>query len=184
MKKLLVCLVLLSPLAQAAAPCYVEGMPLPQLTTCAEQGDAIAQRHLGIMYRQGEGGVAKDYNQAFQWYLKAAEQGDAIAQSNLGIMYKEGSPVDFDENAAFNWFSKAAEQGDAIAQQNMGLMYAQGVIFPKDYPLSYMWLSLSAAQNNAAAIKFKDQLEKKMTPEQITKAQQLMTDWLAKHSKK
>jgi uncharacterized protein len=183
MKKLLICLVLLSPCAQAASPCYVEGMPLAQLTPCAEQGDAVAQRQLGMMYRQGDG-VAKDYNQAFKWFLKAAEQGDAAAQTNLGIMYKEGSPVDFDENAAFNWFSKAAEQGDPIAQQNMGLMYAQGVIFPKDYALSYMWLNLSASQNNAAAIKFKDQLVKKMTSEQMTKALQLTNDWLSKHPKK
>ena len=136
-----------------------------------------------MMYFQGQG-TAKDYNKAFQWYLKAAEQGDANAQMNLGLMYKQGVPVDFNEDEAFKWFSKAAEQGEAIAQQNVGLMYAQGVIFPKDYALSYMWLSLAASQNNAAAIKFKDQLIKKMTPEQTAKATQMINDWLAKHPPK
>ena len=181
MKKLLLCLILLCPLAQAE-PCYREGMSLDQLTPCAEKGDVNAQRHLGMVYLQGQG-AAKDYNKAFQWYLKAAEQGDANAQMNLGMMYKEGVPVDFNEEEAFKWFSKAAEQGEAIAQQNMGLMYAQGVIFPKDYPLSYMWLSLAASQNNAAAIKLKDQLMKKMTPEQTTKATQMINEWLTKHPK-
>lgn len=182
MKKILFCLILLCPLAQAE-PCYKEGMALEQLTPCAEQGDVNAQRTLGMMYLQGQG-TAKDYNKAFQWYLKAAEQGDANAQTNLGLMYNQGVPVDFNENEAFKWFSKGAEQGDAVAQQHMGLMYAQGVIFPKDYPLSYMWLSLSASQNNEAAIKFKDQLVKKMTPEQTTKAEQMINDWLVKHPKK
>jgi len=49
----------------------------------AEQGHAIAQFNLGVMYDKGEG-VEKDYDEAFKWYRKAAEQGDADAQYNLG----------------------------------------------------------------------------------------------------
>ena len=49
----------------------------------AEQGLAMAQYNLGVMYAKGEG-VTQDNEQAVAWYRKAAEQGEAIAQNNLG----------------------------------------------------------------------------------------------------
>ena len=53
----------------------------------AEQGNAIAQYNLGVMYAKGQG-VPKDYKLAVKWYRKSAEQGDPSAQSNLGLMYE------------------------------------------------------------------------------------------------
>ena len=53
----------------------------------AEQGHAIAQIALGIMYDNGEG-VPENDRQAVFWYRKAAEQGNARAQFNLGLMYE------------------------------------------------------------------------------------------------
>ena len=52
----------------------------------ADQGDALAQTKLGLMYELGRG-VLQDYAQAVVWYRKAAAQGDALAQSSLGEMY-------------------------------------------------------------------------------------------------
>ena len=181
LKKILFFLLLLSSVAQAGI-CYREGMPIDLLTQCADQGDVNAQRNLGLMYFNGDG-VTKDYNLAFRWYIKAAEQGDAHAQFNLGLMYKEASGVLIDDDKAFEWFSKAAEQGYADAQNYLGLAYAKGEGTPQDYLLSYMWLSLSAAQNNPNAIKFKDQIMKKMTPDQITTSQQMTDKWLTDHKK-
>ncbi len=43
----------------------------------AEQGNAIAQYNLGLMYGKGQG-VPQDYAEAVQWYRKAAEQGVAL----------------------------------------------------------------------------------------------------------
>jgi uncharacterized protein len=48
----------------------------------AEQGDADAQHRLGLMYANGRG-VAKDYEKAAEWYLKAALQGYADARDAL-----------------------------------------------------------------------------------------------------
>lgn len=45
----------------------------------AEQGDANAQRSLGIMYAYGEG-VTQDDVKAVAWYRRAADQGYAAAQ--------------------------------------------------------------------------------------------------------
>jgi len=53
------------------------------LKPLVEQGDAVAQYNLGVMYAHGEG-VSEDDAQAVHWYRKAAEQGVARAQVNLG----------------------------------------------------------------------------------------------------
>ncbi|MFW9297617.1 tetratricopeptide repeat protein, partial [Glaesserella parasuis] len=48
----------------------------PMFKELAEQGDAVAQFNLGVMYDKGRG-VNQDYHQAAKWYQKAAEQGIA-----------------------------------------------------------------------------------------------------------
>ena len=52
----------------------------------AEQGYALAQNNLGVMYEKGQG-VSQNYKTAVKWYTLAAEQGYAFAQSNLGQIY-------------------------------------------------------------------------------------------------
>src|SRR5215471_10769830 len=54
----------------------------------AQQGNATAQRSLGVMYEQGWG-VAKDEVEAVRLYRQAAAQGEAKAQTNLGVMYAQ-----------------------------------------------------------------------------------------------
>jgi len=49
----------------------------------AEQGNAKAQRVLGVMYRRGEG-VARNSVRAFLWFSRAAARGDAQAKAELG----------------------------------------------------------------------------------------------------
>ncbi|MGA8753903.1 tetratricopeptide repeat protein [Candidatus Deferrimicrobium sp.] len=56
----------------------------------ADQGDASAQYHLGVMYgvMHDDGhGLPKDYNKAMRWYGKAADKGNAEAQCSLGCYY-------------------------------------------------------------------------------------------------
>lgn len=55
----------------------------------AEQGDALAQTQLGLMYIKGMG-APKDEAQAMAWLRKAAEQGYASAQAVMGEAYREG----------------------------------------------------------------------------------------------
>ena len=62
------------------------------IAEAAEQGDAEAQRALGLMYDNGRG-VPQDYVEAIVWYRRAAEQGDAGAQLFLGNMYREAVVV-------------------------------------------------------------------------------------------
>ncbi len=85
----------------------------------AEQGDALAQYNLGLMYRNGNG-VIQDYAEAVKWFRLAAEQGFAKAQYNLGLMYQNGNGVVQDYAEAVRWYRLAAEQGHAKAQYNLG----------------------------------------------------------------
>ena len=58
-------------------------------TKAADQGFAIAQYRLGLMYDSGRAGEEDDKT-AVMWYTKAAEQGHAKAQSILGNLYDHG----------------------------------------------------------------------------------------------
>ena len=62
------------------------------LRPLADQGMALAQFSLGLMYANGKG-VHQDSTQAVNWFHKAADQGNADAQVNLGAMYAKGQGV-------------------------------------------------------------------------------------------
>ena len=82
----------------------------------ADQGDAIAQFNLGVMYAKGAG-VLKDDAEAVRWYRLAADQGDAIAQFNLGVMYAKGAGVLKDSVLAHMWSNIAGANGNASARK-------------------------------------------------------------------
>ena len=115
----------------------------------AEQGNAIAQFNLGVMYSNGEG-VRQDQTEAAKWYRLAAAQGNVSALCNLGVMY-DGMDVGQDQTEAAKWYRLAAEQGNATAQFNLGLKYELGEGIPKNYTESVKWYRLAAEQGNAQA---------------------------------
>ena len=140
----------------------------------AEQGNSSAQYNLGLMYDNGRG-VAQDYKTAVKWYTLAAQQGDADAQYNLGVRYGKGQGVAQDYKTAVKWYTLAAEQGLASAQSLLGMMYETGKGVAQDYVKAHTWFNISAIDGDADAIKFRDDVAKKMTSAQIEKAQQLAT---------
>ncbi len=144
----------------------------------AEQGHAEAQYSLGMMYYSGLG-VAQDYNTAFNWCSKAAQQGQTWAQYNLGNMYREGQGVAQDYKAAVQWYRKAAEQGYADAQHRLGVMYALGKGVPQDNIRAHIWANL--AVSNGMNTEARDEIAKKMTTDDIEKAQRLARDCAAKN---
>jgi uncharacterized protein len=142
----------------------------------ADQGDADAQFRLGDTYRQGQG-VPKDSAEAARWFRKAANQGNAVGQSWLGFMYYYGQGVTQDYAEAARWFRKAADQGDADAQGYLGDLYFRGLGVAKDYVQAYLWSNLAAAAGEPGAAKYRDDVEKLMTPERIAEAQALTSNW-------
>lgn len=135
----------------------------------ANQGDAIAQFNLGVMYENGEG-VPENDAEAVKWYRKAADQGLADAQYNLGLMYSSGEGVPENDAQAVRWYRKAADQGDAMAQTNLGLMYAKGEGVPENSIRAYVWWSMAKTQGNEKAASNIDILKPQMTKQQIAQA--------------
>ncbi len=124
---------------------------------------------------------AGDYATALREFSPLAKQGDAVAQSDLST-YDKGQGV-LRDYAAVKWYRLAAQQGDAVAQSNLGVMYAYGRGVPKDYVQALKWLNLAAAHGNAVAAKNRNIVEERMTPADISKAQRMAREWLAKHGK-
>jgi S1-C subfamily serine protease len=139
----------------------------------AEKGDAAVQYQLGLCYYGGLG-VSKDYVEAVKWWHKAADQDYASAQFKLGLCYYGGYGVARDYEAAVKWWRKSANAGNDEAQYNLGCCCYYGYGTSKDYVEADKWLKLASAQDNENANQLRPIVEKQMSPEQMTEAQQLV----------
>lgn len=154
---------------------------LRELAPLAEKGESKAQAILGQMYSSGSG-VPQDHAKAAFWYRKAAEQGQVKAQTSLGVMYKEGLGVSQDEKEAALWFHKAAEQGHGEALYTLGVMYERGQgAITADLVQAHKWFSIAVAAGFDIAQDSLDEIEPKMSREQIEKARSMSREWLATH---
>ena len=75
-----------------------------------------------------------------------------------------------------------AIKGDVESQFVVGEKHYKGDGVIKDYVEAYLWLNLAAANGHKTALKSREKLEKKMTPNQIAEGQKLSRDWIQKHS--
>jgi len=115
---------------KVAVGCFLEA---------AEEGSARAQYNLAICYENGDG-VQQDWNEAFNWLLKAAENGLWLAQLRLGRdYYLYGKVVQPNEQKAFEWVMKAANQGYVDAMNLISEFYAQGIGTKKNMVKSLFW---------------------------------------------
>lgn len=108
----------------------------------ADQGVAVAQYRLGILYAEGKG-VEQNDATAFTWMQRAAAQGNADAQYDIGASYFGGIGVEKSEKEAAKWFLRAANQGNPLAQLNLGLLYASGNGVPQDNVEAFKWLQIA-----------------------------------------
>lgn len=129
-----------------------------ELKPLADEGDPVAQKTLGDLYRLGRAGGpfqagdewAIDVNEAAKWYRRAAEQGHPGAQYALAELLLEGWHVNPDPIAAVEWFGLAAEKGNTRAQARLGMIYEDVYGFDKGLPFD---LSRAAELYQAAAEK-------------------------------
>jgi len=97
----------------------------------------------------------------FQKGLAAAESGDYVT--------------------AFNEWAPLAEQGEAVAQSNLGVMYVNGRGVTRDYTRAYMWWDIAASLEYQDGVAYRAKVEKLMTPTELSKAQELTRDCVAKN---
>ena len=135
------------------------------------------------------GGKKEDVRaKAFREWKAFAETGDdAAAQYHLGWMYNTGTWLEQDQKEAVKWYRKSAEQGNGFAQFSLALTYDAGLLGVKqDNVTAYAWYNFAAAhedENGKTLDKFRSRLSKEMTPEQITKAEELVKEIVKKNPK-
>lgn len=150
------------------------GQALYWYRLAGNQGYGPAMCRLGQMYENGTG-VAQDYKQAEEWFIKGgpygdaqwhlltmyehmANEGDIEAQYKLGLQYRYGGSVDrcdssfgIDYKQALSLFRKLAEQGHADAQFELAQMYNDGVGVTQNDVLAIYWYRKAAEQGVASA---------------------------------
>ena len=124
-----------------------------------------------------------DFATALREWEPLAEQGDSDAQYSLGFMYANGLGVPQDYKTAVKWYTLAAEQGNDIAQLYLGLSYALGKGVIQDRFYAYMWLNISDPNEEGNGSEARDRLAQEMTAADISKAQNLARECVAKNYK-
>ena len=124
-----------------------------------------------------------DYAAELKITRPLALKGEAWAQSFLGDSYANGNGVAKNDAEAVKWYRLAAAQGNANAQLNLGFMYANGRGVLQDYTKAHALYNLAATKGDAMAVKNRDIVAKRMTPQQIADAQKLARDCLARNFK-
>ncbi len=126
-----------------------------------------------------------NYATALEEWRPLAEQGLARAQHDLGFMYDNGEGVAQDHSEAARWYRLAAEQGLAEAQNNLGVLYEDGESDTRDNVKALMWYSLAAArfppgEDRDTAVRNREIVEAKMSPDQVAEPQRLARKWKPK----
>ena len=71
----------------------------------------------------------------------------------------------------------AADAEDRRAMLALGRLYLKGLGAPQDYVLAHMWFNLAASRGEMEALKERDALATKMTPQQVATAQERARAW-------
>ena len=124
-----------------------------------------------------------DYATALKVLKPLADAGEARAQYSLGRMYQDGQGFTQNDEVAVLWYRLAAEQGHGGALNGLGFMYRNGKGVTLDYIQAHMWWDIAASQGaNHAAQNLYD-LKKLMTPTDISTAEALARECVAKDYK-
>lgn len=115
---------------------------------------------------------------AREMLLPAAQAGNADAEELIGVMYAMGLGVPRDDERAFDWYLRSALKGHPGAQSGVGWYYevGRGITAP-DLVRAYTWYVLSAIGGDPDAAVSQQEVIKKMSPEQIAKANLLIADY-------
>lgn len=90
-----------------------------QFEIYARSGNAEAEELIGVMFALGLG-VERDYERAFDWYLRASMKGHAGAQSGIGWYYEVGRGLPApDMVRAYLWYALSAIGGDPDALDSL-----------------------------------------------------------------
>ena len=122
-----------------------------QLVHQANAGSVRAQLLLGLAYRDGRYGLARDSHSADAWFARAAESGENYAAALLGDAYAVGDGVAKDRAAAQRWWRQAAQAGNAHAESRLGQALTRQSGDQAGTDEGHLWLTRAAAQGDIQA---------------------------------
>ncbi|MEO9574124.1 MAG: tetratricopeptide repeat protein [Tateyamaria sp.] len=124
-----------------------------------------------------------DFETALQEFRPLAEQGNADAQLRLGRMHDKGEGVTQHHVEAVKWYRLSAEQGEKFALYYLADAYRDGRGVIQDNLYAHMWFNIGASLGFKLAALNRDEMAKEMTAEDISKAQTLARECVAKDYK-
>jgi TPR repeat protein len=160
----------------------------------AEKGYAKAQNNLGYVLMHYS--LVQDFPEAVEWFQKASDQGYADAIHNLGDANERGLGTVQDYEAAANLYRRSAELGSLPkAAASLARLYWKGLGVKQDDAQAYAWFLLAMSSANTPSRSpeadepnlFRADFEtvaKRMTPTQISAAEQWVTQWIQTHPRK
>ncbi len=132
------------------------------------------------MYTAGEG-VPQNCSIAMEWIKRSADQEHLLAQYELGQIYDSGKcGVSINDAEAFKWYTIVAYKGLSVANSNLGGMYEDGRGTEKDNVKAFSHYSVGASLGFWPAKAHLESLIKKMTAEQIMKAEKMAKEIMEK----
>jgi Sel1 repeat len=120
---------------------------------------------------------------ASRYFYDAAGLGHAKAMNALGYMYQEGKGVTQDYKEAHTWFYKAIQNGSMDAAIHQGILFKKGLGSPVDLTIAYTNFAVAAQladdeEQRGSATKLRDELEPKLTEDQISRANNLVKNFI------
>ncbi len=165
---------------QKGLDAFSEGDYATALAECqplADEGNVEAQFCVGRLYANGFG-VAMDDALALKWYGLAAAGGHAEAQYSLGVMHANGWGVQMNEVPAAGFYRLAAEQGFSAAQSALGYSYKHGAGVEQSLEKAFTWFDIAAQRGDLSAATERDNLEERMTQDELVSARRSALQWL------
>jgi TPR repeat protein len=114
------------------------------LKRATEAGLPTADYVLGVLYDQGQGGIAQDLELAATYYRQAAQKGVRSAQARYGLALMQGRGAPQDTQEGESWLRRAALQGDPEAAALVGDLYSRGGALPPNHAEAAMWYRRAA----------------------------------------
>lgn len=145
---------------------YMAGVGVEQDSTLAiswlkragQHGFHDAYCNLGMMYKDGKGGVRQNFHKAYEAFMQGAEKGSTICKYDAGFMLYKGLGCRQDYGKAIILFEDGAEADYTPSLYMLGLCYRNG------YGVEQDTVRASAYLKRAAILSFRPAMEELLRP--------------------
>ncbi|MDZ7820073.1 MAG: tetratricopeptide repeat protein [Aliarcobacter sp.] len=116
----------------------------------AKDNDPKANHELGLIYLKGDG-IAKNLNQAVEYFQKASDLGNLESTYTLGKIYLSQQTQYYNPKKAYNTFVDAANENHGKSLLMIGRFLLMGEIVDKDYEKALHYFKLASKQKEYEA---------------------------------